>query len=587
MANYYLMHRNDICGKFTYDEISGIISSYHDMENGLSPFLGNSNLKKIQKWWEMRAIPASRSTIQEILRNANCFTPGSYLAKNLALSMTDSYWIRPEESSLQYDDVKFSNLAMYHGKKIPYHNASSYDPNASLGGQMEKYWDFSSNVPILVKESYKYYGQQSINEVFATHLHNLQASNVPYVKYSASIEENNGIFCRCHTFTSEQIEFISAYEVLESQKIRNDFSLYDAYINICAQNGIDKDIIQSFMDYQTLTDFVISNTDEHLQNFGILRDTESRKLIGPAPIFDSGNSMFYADDRKIPYTRAGILGRKITSFYQSEEKMLSQVQNRNIVRDDLLPHPNEINQIYGEANIPEWKINMIRANYETKLLMLHEFQHGKTISLYHERQIERSEHKKQPKLQGQTFILLCGIPGLHKSKEADQLQAIFEQNGYPIADSKKMYPANKLLSKMGFILDKKNVMAHISPVDGYKNTVIRLSLDDIQQELSKESLHFSDDLCNLLADVRMKTAFISGASVILDAAGLSKEIREHYLGIAENAGVTNKILHFMQISSEPSSAVSLSALKVMKNKLLSESPSKDEGWDSIIFHSPK
>ena len=80
---------------------------------------------------------------------------------------------------------------------------------------------------------------------------------------------------------------------------------------------------------------------------------------------------------------------------------------------------------------------MIRANYETKLLMLHEFQHGKTISLYHERQIERSEHKKQPKLQGQTFILLCGIPGLHKSKEADQLQAIFEQNGYPIADSKK------------------------------------------------------------------------------------------------------------------------------------------------------
>lgn len=48
MANYYLMHRNDICGKFTYDEISGRISSYHDMENGLSPFLGNSNLKNTE-----------------------------------------------------------------------------------------------------------------------------------------------------------------------------------------------------------------------------------------------------------------------------------------------------------------------------------------------------------------------------------------------------------------------------------------------------------------------------------------------------------------------------------------------------------
>ena len=125
------------------------------------------------------------------LTECKLFYTGSYLAKNLALSMTDSYWIRPEESSLQYDDVKFSNLAMYHGKKIPYHNASSYDPNASLGGQMEKYWDFSSNVPILVKESYKYYGQQSINEVFATHLHNLQASckwRIPSVCFA----EQNG-----------------------------------------------------------------------------------------------------------------------------------------------------------------------------------------------------------------------------------------------------------------------------------------------------------------------------------------------------------------------------------------------------------
>lgn len=29
----------------------------------------------------------------------------------------------------------------YNEGKIPYHNATSYDYNASLGGQMEKYWD--------------------------------------------------------------------------------------------------------------------------------------------------------------------------------------------------------------------------------------------------------------------------------------------------------------------------------------------------------------------------------------------------------------------------------------------------------------
>ena len=67
-----------------------------------------------------------------------------------------------------------------------------------------------------------------------------------------------------------------------------------------------------------LTDFVISNTDEHFMNFGVLRDTDTMKLLGPAPVFDSGNSMFFAEDRRTPYTRTELLERKITSFYQTE-----------------------------------------------------------------------------------------------------------------------------------------------------------------------------------------------------------------------------------------------------------------------------
>ena len=72
---------------------------------------------------------------------------------------------------------------MNHDGKIPYHNETSYDPNASLGGQMEKYWDLSGEQPILVKESYRFWGQQSINEVFATFVHELQKTYVPFVKY--------------------------------------------------------------------------------------------------------------------------------------------------------------------------------------------------------------------------------------------------------------------------------------------------------------------------------------------------------------------------------------------------------------------
>lgn len=84
--------------------------------------------------------------------------------------------------------------------------------------------------------------------------------------------------------------------------------------------------MQNFMDYMILTDFIISNTDEHLQNFGILRDPDTMKIIGPVPIYDSGNSMFYNENRKTPYTRADILDREITSFYSREEKLLKKIK---------------------------------------------------------------------------------------------------------------------------------------------------------------------------------------------------------------------------------------------------------------------
>ena len=141
MIKYSLMHKNDKCGTILFDENIGRITEYHDDRNGLSPYLGNCDIKKIQKWWEMRAVPASRATMQQVINNANCLNTEVYLAKNLGLSMTDTYWIKPSGIDLSFDDVKFANLAAYSHGKIPYHNATSYDPNASLGGQMEKYWE--------------------------------------------------------------------------------------------------------------------------------------------------------------------------------------------------------------------------------------------------------------------------------------------------------------------------------------------------------------------------------------------------------------------------------------------------------------
>lgn len=589
MIKYSLMHKNDKCGTILFDENIGRITEYHDDRNGLSPYLGNCDIKKIQKWWEMRAVPASRATMQQVINNANCLNTEVYLAKNLGLSMTDTYWIKPSGIDLSFDNVKFANLAAYSHGKIPYHNATSYDPNASLGGQMEKYWDLMHKTPILVKESYKYYGQQSINEVFASIVHSRQPSNVEFVRYTAEMTEDRGVQCKCPAFTSENIELLSAYEMVESRKIQNSQALYDEYINICVENGIDYNQIQEFMDYQTMTDFLITNTDEHLLNFGVLRDPNTMKLIGPAPIFDSGNSMFYSDGRKTPYTRAGILDIPITSFYKREEKLLGKVKNKTAVDLNSIPSAGEVKELYANAGIPEEKANVISKNYDTKAKMLSEFQRGKTISLYKEKQAEKNSKYntivKEPevKMESPKFIMLCGIPGSGKSQLAKSLYADLQNKKM---DDVNLYPASKAIKNIGLIFDPSKITNDIVINAAYKDSTVLISPNKIRQELKDNYPDsYSESLVFAIVDARIKTALKSGASVVYEATNLDKPIREKYLGIANEYGVKDTSLHVTWINPNDSiSSISPNLLSAMNNRLVDSNPSKDEGWSDFVQH---
>lgn len=589
MIKYTLMHKNDKCGTILFDENIGRITEYHDDRNGLSPYLGNCDIKKIQKWWEMRAVPASRATMQQVINNANCLNTEVYLAKNLGLSMTDTYWIKPSGIDLSFDNVKFANLAAYSHGKIPYHNATSYDPNASLGGQMEKYWDLMHKTPILVKESYKYYGQQSINEVFAAIIHDRQPSDVDFVKYTAEITEDRGVQCKCPAFTSENIELLSAYEIVESRKIQNSQALYDEYINICVENGIDYEQIQEFMDYQTMTDFLITNTDEHLLNFGVLRDPNTMNLIGPAPIFDSGNSMFYSDGRKTPYTRAGILDIPITSFYKREEKLLGKVKNKNVVDLNSIPSADEVKELYANAGIPEEKADIISKNYDTKAKMLSEFQRGKIISLYKEKQAEKNSKYdtivKEPevKMESPKFIMLCGIPGSGKSQLAKSLYADLQNKKM---DDVNLYPVSKAIKNIGLIFDPSKITNDIVINADYKSSAVLISPNKIRQELKDNYPdNYSESLVFAIVDARVKTALKSGASVVYEATNLDKPIREKYLGIANEYGVKDTSLHVTWINPNDSiSSISPNLLSAMNNRLVDSNPSKDEGWSDFVQH---
>lgn len=390
--SFILKHKDENVALITLDQIGSALLSYKSIAPELSPYLGNSDLKKMKTWWMSRAVPGSRETMLEIVRNAECVTNQEYLAKNLGLSMTDSYWICPVDNDLKWNDVRLRSQKEVYSGVLPYHNASSYDPNAALGGQMDKYWDLQNEAPVLIKTATAYFGQQAINEEFASYFHKLQKGKVPYVHYGIIQREvDNALQCMCEAFTTDDIEFVPAYEVIESAKQPNDMSIFEFYIDICVKHGLNYEMICEYMDYQTLSDFVISNVDEHLQNFGLLRDANTMELICPAPIFDSGNSMYYSEAPGAAYSRAEILDRKITGMFNKEEKMISHVNNRKIIELDRLPSPSEVKDFYANRGIPEQKAEYIMNNYDTKVHLLSDFQQGLTISYYSEKKAEQAD----------------------------------------------------------------------------------------------------------------------------------------------------------------------------------------------------
>ncbi len=582
MIKYYLMHKNNVCGELLYDEKRGVIHSYRDNNEGISPFLGKCDSNKILDWWKIRSIPASRNMIRDILEKSGCNTTSQYLAKNLALSMTDSYWICPVDLTVKYEDIRFSNLAEYNQGKIPYHNVTSYDPNASLGGQMEKYWDLHQKTPILVKESSKYFGQQSINEVFATYLHKKQNPKIPFVQYTAAYTDSGSILSKCPSFTSDHVEFIPAYEIINSEKVQNSMSLYEGYIELCVQNGIDREEIQDYMDYLVLSDFVISNTDEHLLNFGVLRDSETMKLLGPAPIFDSGNSMFFSDERKKPYTRVEILEQTITSFYDNEEKMLAKVKNRSILKEDLLPSPKEVKAIYEQSRIPEWKADVISKNYGIKLEMLQEFQHGKKISLYNEKQEERkpSWAKINSTTNKGKFIMMCGVPGSGKTAIAKKICLDYEQKGYELKNSKSLYPIQNITNEFGIMLNKEELLNKNNHIPDYSNSVVYISASYIRRELEENNIYPDHDTIFTVAELRIKAGLANGATVVFDASNIERDIRMHYVKLAKAENIS-EIKLYVANTEINNSNIPEPYLEDLKERFESNYPSYEEGWTHI------
>lgn len=259
-----------------------------------------------------------------------------------------------------------------HGAASASTQTPAYSPSASLQGDLIKKWLIVDDTRCLLKGNRGANSQQSLNEVLASMLHEKQgfSNHVRYrpVKLTGSASEQYG--CICEDFASETLEFIPAIDVVDSEKKDNAVSTYEHFIHVCTMHGLPEPDVRSFLEYQILTDFVLTNTDRHLNNFGVLRDSRTLKLIRMAPIFDSGNSMFW-DAPRLP-ERSDCTEITVNSFRKTETELLKLVTDRSRVRMDLLPCRNEIAELYAKDDSIAF-VDSILTGYEKKKALLEHF----------------------------------------------------------------------------------------------------------------------------------------------------------------------------------------------------------------------
>lgn len=392
---YFLMHENDRIAVFEYENQNILALKINDKMSHKLPFLELSSRSlenRLISWILNRGVPVSRQGIKTDLSIMGENHVIDYMIDNLGLSLTDHYWICPKDSDYTWEKVNLYqndftsvySLNLSDDKKS-IAGRTNFVPSASLKGDLRKKWIIDERgTRRLVKGNYNNTCRQSLCEVLATEIHKRQGKfdYSPYtlIKITSDGKEITG--CECPNFTSIGTEFIPAIDIINSIKKSNQTNYYDLYIQYCGTHGIDMNFMREFMEYQILTDFIITNTDRHLNNFGIIRDSRTQRFLKPAPIFDSGNSMFY----NTSYIKTGydLLDIEITSFKKREVELLQYVSNPMLVNISKLPSIDEVYQLFmkdSSAN-DEATLDKLTKAYQRKVEFLQEFQSGVKIFSY-------------------------------------------------------------------------------------------------------------------------------------------------------------------------------------------------------------
>lgn len=390
MKKFTLMNKNKKIFDFVYDEEEHFIVNFernYPENEDYAPFglIKMNEIDKVEfnKWWKNRQIPASRKGLKEVLHNSNVYDKDNFDlldAKAYCLSLSDQYWVKGVDEEISWESINFFDnefsedigKILFNGGKTAL-NLNLNTPDMTSNGNYEKRWKIIDGERYLLKAGSKIYNQEPFNELIATKLYERLLNKEEYVEYSVIFDDDKAI-SKCKNFITKDTELVPAWKINEYYEFLDDEDKYTHYIRCLNNLGI-KDA-ETLTDKMIVCDYIIANKDRHFNNFGVIRDVNTLKFIGVAPIFDNGCSLWY--DENDMYVGEFFLTKPFEEYEKTQLSLVKKLEWLDISK--LEDFPNEVKTILSmDKLLSKERINKIVDQIKLRIEFVKELKKSREV----------------------------------------------------------------------------------------------------------------------------------------------------------------------------------------------------------------
>ena len=289
------------------------------------------DLNALNAWLQWRGIPHYRVDLDRLKQRLKIRNEQELLEEEYALSVSDHYWLCPQQETHTYAELNFFERAfdqdgfaqaMFRSTAYEPGESARHTPNNTLCGYHRKAWMKVDDKLCLYKGSTGFHQQECINEWLASMLG--ERLGLYCVPYDVMVYEGQ-LVSVCPNFLNPDLELAAAADAAASLGNRNDGTA-ESFLTAMEEHGIT-DARASFEEL-CLLDYLMMNTDRHGQNAGVLLDANTGQWVCMAPIFDTGTGLgcFVRTSELETYDRQKQY-RLFSQKHLSFESTLERIQN--------------------------------------------------------------------------------------------------------------------------------------------------------------------------------------------------------------------------------------------------------------------